>query len=135
VNHDEMVDLLSLISARDNRSVGHATVLAWLEDVGDLAFEDARAAVARYYRESREWIMPADVRRLVKTIRSERIAAAPIPAPDAAMGEKGYRAALKQIIMRIGDGRVPFRAIEAGGGSEPNEEYRNARGKLGRGPS
>lgn len=130
MDRNEVVDILTLIAARDRRTVGQADVAAWLEDIGDLTFEDARAAVARYYRESREWIMPADVRRLVRTIRAERIAVAPIPAPDAAMSEKGYRQALRAIVRRIGDGKTPFRAIEAGGGSEPSEEYRKAREEL-----
>lgn len=132
MNRDEVVDLLTLIAARDRRTVGHTDVAVWLEDVGDLTFEDARVAVARYFRESREWLMPADIRRLVRAIRAERIAAAPIPAPDAAMGEVGYRQALKQITARIGDGKVPFRSIESGSGAEPGEEYRNARTKLDR---
>lgn len=70
---DEVLDLLTLIAVRDNRTVGRTTAIVWHEDIGDLSFADCREAVARHFRESTDWLMPATVRRLVKTIRSERL--------------------------------------------------------------
>jgi hypothetical protein len=70
---DEVLDLLTLIAVRDNRTVGKTTAIVWHEDIGDLAFADCREAVARHFRESTDWLMPATVRRLVKQLRTRRL--------------------------------------------------------------
>lgn len=72
MNRSEIAVLLALAAGRDQRTVGESDVLAWHEDVGDLEFADARAALGRHYRESTDRIMPAHVRRLVRVIREER---------------------------------------------------------------
>lgn len=115
MNHDEMVDLLSLISARDNRTVGRATVLAWLEDIGDLAFTDAREAVARHFRDSTEWLMAAAVRRLVKQIRAERLEGFQYVAVEGDDDPQVYLAALRAQRRAVASGERPAApaAIEA----------------------
>jgi hypothetical protein len=70
---DEVLDLLTLIAVRDNRTVGRTTAVVWHEDIGDLNFADCREAVGRHFRESTDWLMPATIRRLVKSIRAERL--------------------------------------------------------------
>lgn len=86
MNHDEMVDLLTLIAARDNRAVGQTTVAVWLEDIGDLPFDDAREAVAGHFREEPGvWLMAAHVRQRVKKIRAARLhdfQYVPVPGDD-----------------------------------------------------
>lgn len=72
MNRAEVATLLGLAAARDRRTVGQADVAAWLEDVGDLDFTDARAALGRHFRESTDWLMPAHIRRHVAAIRAER---------------------------------------------------------------
>jgi hypothetical protein len=72
MNRSEIAQLLGLAAARDRRTVGTADVAAWLEDVGDLGFDDARAAVSRHFRTSTDWLMPAHIRQQVKAIRAER---------------------------------------------------------------
>src|SRR5262249_11168677 len=42
--------VLGAAALRDNRPVGPADVMAWLEDIGDLDPADALAAVSRHYR-------------------------------------------------------------------------------------
>lgn len=105
MNHDEMVDLLSLISARDNRTVGRTTVLAWLEDIGDLAFNDCREAVTRHFRESTEWLMPAAVRRLVRIVRAERLQGFQYVPVEGDDDPKVYLAALREQREAVADGR------------------------------
>jgi hypothetical protein len=73
VTPDEVLDLLTLIAVRDNRTVGRTTAVVWHEDIGDLNFADCREAVGRHFRESTDWLMPATIRRLVKAIRAERL--------------------------------------------------------------
>jgi hypothetical protein len=70
---DETVDLLTLIAARDRRTVGKMDVIAWQADAGDLNFADAVAAVSLHFRQSTDWLMPKHVRDLVRKIRSERL--------------------------------------------------------------
>jgi hypothetical protein len=72
MTRSEIALLLGACAARDQRTIGETDVLAWHEDIGDLDFEDARAAVSQHYRESTERIMPAHIRRLVRIIRDRR---------------------------------------------------------------
>ena len=63
---DQTVDLLTACAAFDRRTVGKSDVVAWHAIVGDLPFDLAQEAVFAHYRDSREFIMPADVRTWVK---------------------------------------------------------------------
>ena len=82
MNRDEMTALLGLMAARDGRTVGRVEVEAWLEDAGQWDFQTARAAVARHYQRSREFMRPLDLTQGIKAIRLERIeAAGPIVPP------------------------------------------------------
>lgn len=71
--------LLGLAAARDYRTIGEVDVAAWHQDLADVDFADAREAVSRHYRESTDRLMPAHVRRQVKTIRAERAKATAEP--------------------------------------------------------
>lgn len=63
---DQTVDLLTACAAFDRRTVGKSDVVAWHAITGDLPFDLAQEAVFAHYRESREFIMPADVRTWVR---------------------------------------------------------------------
>lgn len=63
---DETIDLLATCAAYDRRTIGKTDAVAWHAIVRDLPFADAQQAVFDHYSESREWIMPADVRTRVK---------------------------------------------------------------------
>lgn len=63
---DETIDLLATCAAYDRRTIGKTDAVAWHAVVGDLPFDQAQKAVFAHYSESREWIMPADVRTRVK---------------------------------------------------------------------
>src|SRR6266851_2756911 len=109
---EETIDLLSIISSSDRRTVGKADAVAWHALVGDLSFTDAREAVITYYRESREWIMPADVRNRVREIRKIRIDAAPAldPPPECFNDQRKYREWLAATRRQVADGHPPLRA-------------------------
>lgn len=120
MNRDEMVDLLSLIAARDNRNVGQTTVAVWLEDIGDLDFRDARRAVSDHFRdEPGVWLMAGHIRARVKAVREARLGPpgpglSPIPPPADPDDPKAYRAALREQQARIAAGVEQVPAIEAG---------------------
>lgn len=68
--------LLGLMALYDARKVAAPDVAAWLQVIGDLPYSDCETAVYVHYRESRERIMPADVRQHVATVQRERLKAA-----------------------------------------------------------
>lgn len=90
-----------------------AMIAFWLSMVGDLSYADAARAVQEHYRESREWIMPADIRRRVAEIRQERLrAAGPVEIPEELADSPAEGLAWKQErLTAIADGRMEPRAI------------------------
>jgi hypothetical protein len=73
VTRSEIARLLAVIAAFDRRTVGDADVLAWHDVLGDLDFTDADTAAKAHYRDSREFLMPADVRHRVMRLREQRL--------------------------------------------------------------
>ncbi len=65
--------LLAKAVAYDSRTVGRADIAAWQEALGDLDFHDAMAAVVLHFQDSTDRLMPAHIRRCVKTMREERL--------------------------------------------------------------
>lgn len=68
----EIAMLLGLAAARDRRTVGHADVEGWYVDLGDLTFDEARAALNQHFRDSTDWLMPVHIRRLARIARDRR---------------------------------------------------------------
>jgi hypothetical protein len=133
---DETIDLLSVAAAFDRRTTGESDVIAWHAAIGDLDFIDSRAAVIAHYRESRDWVMPADVRNRVKAMRRDRLAREIQSAPGAELAaEPGrYKAELDANIRRIANGRTAWLAIAAPvREGPPPEEFTEAR--KARGPA
>lgn len=118
---DEVGKLLGLMALADNRKPpeddeGRAAMIAfWLSMVGDLNYAEAAQAVQEHYRESRDWIMPADIRERVMRVRNERIAKAEIPPPPPELLDDpvAYNAALRAAITAIADDRDPVAAMRA----------------------
>lgn len=69
---DDVVDVLSKCAAFDRRTVGEADAIAWADAIGDLPCRDALDAVAAWYRDHREFVMPSDIRTLVEDIQGAR---------------------------------------------------------------
>lgn len=68
----EAARLLGLASGRDGRKPSHVAAAAWATDLADVDFTDAQEALARHFRESTDWVMPAHIRAHAKVIRDER---------------------------------------------------------------
>jgi hypothetical protein len=115
MNAAEVGDLIARMALVDNRKPPEddeakaAMIMSWLELVGDLNYDDAVQAVRDHYRESREWIMPSDVRRRVKTIRGERIKHSLIAAPPHELTDdpQAYREVLAENVRAAADGDAP----------------------------
>jgi hypothetical protein len=114
MNATEVSKVLARMALYDNRKVGDLDVIAWLDVIGDLPFADAEQAVITHYQESRERIMPADVRQRVKAVRAERLrVAAPDLVPPAELLDDtdAYREWLRDHTRRVADGAPTLRAI------------------------
>lgn len=73
--------LLTICAAFDNRKPDPDAAQAWSLALAGLRFEDCRDAIVKHYQESREWIMPADVRAEVKRVRGGRVDHETVPIP------------------------------------------------------
>ncbi len=104
MNVQETAKLLAVVVAYDGRQVGESTVAAWYDVLRDLPYDQCEEAVRLHYRNDPGWLMPSQVRSLVKNLRNERASRTALTA-----------------------------AIEGPRGVEPNGEYVAARGQ-GRDP-
>ena len=115
---DETIDLLATCAAYDRRTIGKTDAVAWHAVVCDLPFADAQQAVFAHYSESREWIMPADVRQRVKRKQRDladrgRIRELLDPAAYRAEVEQADAAFMRKLAARTG-GRQLKAADDAG---------------------
>jgi len=134
MTYEETGKLLAICASCDRRTVGDADVLAWHLVLGDLPYADCETAVTAHYGQSREWIMPADVRARVKSMRRDRLERALIPAPSAQLTDEPgrYIAALSAHIAQIAGSRSVRRAITAPVRDDgPPEVFIKAREALG----
>ncbi|MGW2130429.1 zinc finger domain-containing protein [Streptomyces coelicoflavus] len=102
-------ELLTLAAAFDRRTVGEADARAWAAALHAVPLDDdARAAIARHYAETSDWLTPAHVRQQRAKIRAERITAANV-VYHGRPGETGAEsiAARKALERAVGDGRIP----------------------------
>jgi len=94
MTHNEIVDLLTAISAYDNRKPNPAAVLAWgkAAELGRWTLPEALDAVHEHFSENPDYLMPAHVTAKVKAHRQDRamreealaIEAAPVDLEAAA---------------------------------------------------
>lgn len=112
MNPAQVAELLTFCAAFDRRTVGRADALAWHQVLGDLDPNDAQQAIADYYANTREWIMPSDIRKRVKAIRAARITAAH-PLYDGTPDETGLESAqgVRHLTAAAAAGLIPPRPI------------------------
>jgi hypothetical protein len=110
------------------QSIDEYTPDAWHDLLGDLSLDECRQAAAAVAKRQ-PFVAPAEIRAEVRAVREARIARLPIPAPDPdlAVNEADYRKALMRIRTELGNGTVWPKAIPAGGGDEPTQEYQEHR--------
>jgi hypothetical protein len=74
---DQIVDLLTIATAYDRRTVGEGDVHAWLDSArrGRWTFDEAAEAVKAYYATTiadRPFVMPSHITHLIKAERQDR---------------------------------------------------------------
>lgn len=76
MNTQEAHALLIKASARDNRVVSGAAAQTWADDLPDVSFTDAEAAMRDHYRERPDtWLLPGHIlagARKIRKLRDER---------------------------------------------------------------
>jgi hypothetical protein len=80
---DELKQVVAKIQLGDSRQVDRLVLLEWQDNIGDLEFQDAIAAVTMHRKESMDYLQPSHVRvnaRRAKDAR-EREARKMLPAP------------------------------------------------------
>lgn len=73
MNTTEVSALVAVCASFDNRKPSVEMVQAWTAAIGDLDFPAARDAVVGHYQDTTDWIMPAHIRRRVRSARASRI--------------------------------------------------------------
>lgn len=108
--------LISTAAAFDNRKPDLTGVAAesWAAALEGVNLDDAKQAIVSHYSQSRDWIMPADIRKHVNAVREERVRAAGslterIPLAihsmeDGPEQQEAERTWLREAARRIGDG-------------------------------
>lgn len=109
----EASNLLTRCAGFDNRQPSLAAAEAWASALADIPLDaDTFAAVDRYYGtppkdpNQRLWIQPHDVRRLRKTIRSERVEGFQYEPPDADETPGEFLARYRGQLQAVAAGRV-----------------------------
>lgn len=118
---EESGKLLGICAAFDNRNVDDSAVFAWYSAIKDLPYSECESAVIAHYSDSREWIMPADVRTRVR--RKQRDEAARVRIHEL-LDPEAYRREVAQL-----DGAFLRKLAKRTGGAElkaPPEPYTEA---------
>lgn len=119
MTHNEIVKLLQIAAAYDNRTANEGAVHAWTDaSVRERwTYQDAAEAIKAHYAESTTYLMPGHVTQRIKSVRQDAAMRAPIDMPDP-IGQ----ARLKQLISGC------FRAI--GESDEARAERRTKAGAM-----
>lgn len=78
MNRREIIALLAIATAFDNRTVGEANISAWTDSArrGRWAFEEASDAIKDYYTsttDARPFVMPNHITHRVSAVRRDRL--------------------------------------------------------------
>ncbi|MGA5543513.1 zinc finger domain-containing protein [Mycobacterium sp. NPDC051198] len=114
MNHDEIIDLLTVVAAVDRRTVGEADVHTWHDLLADVAYLDAIQAVREFRRERPGvWLEPGHILEGVRSIRRYRQPAlepAREPLPELGPGyQEWLRTCTKLFGTQAGRGSLSVR--------------------------
>ena len=100
MTHDEVVDLLTAVSAYDNRKANPASVLAWgkAAELGRWTLQEALQAVHEHFAENPDYLMPAHITARVKASRQDRALRAEALALEAAPVDPAAAERIQRIV-------------------------------------
>lgn len=107
MNLSETATLLGFAAAFDRRTVGEADVRAWQMVLHDIDVEQARQAVAAHYADTRDWIMPADIRQRVRKTRAAALENFQYEPVDPDETPQQYIARQRQQLNAVATGQRP----------------------------
>lgn len=98
------------------------TADAWHDLLGDMSFDDCRAAVTEVAKRQ-PFVAPSEIRQHVREIRELRLKRTEIPPPPPELfnDPDGYQAALRAAAVAIADGRDPEAAMRTVAGQRRRE--------------
>lgn len=104
MTHNEIVDLLSVIAAYDNRNPSHAAVLAWSAsaELGRWTTSEALTAVHAHFATSTAFLMPAHITERIRAARHDATMRQPLIRPDP-IGHARLTALISSAFHAIGD--------------------------------
>lgn len=115
---NQIVDLLSVVTAFDNRNAGRATVLAWAEvaEISRWTYAEAEQAVHQHFAESTEYLMPAHITQRIrvaqqaarKALGDEARKALPAASPASEETRAAAMAAAAELSKRVPGVRGAF---------------------------
>lgn len=108
MNLSETAEALALASEYDNRHFTAETSAAWHDLLHPYTLNEAKHAIKKHYNESRDWMMPADVVRIIKTERRSRLAKVGTITPNRAdmAGTAAELATTKELGKAIASGAL-----------------------------
>lgn len=109
MTHDEIVELLQVISAYDSRKIDGPTVAAWKESAsrGRWKAVDAFDAVHSHFAKSTAWLMPGHVSELIRAGKRHPAPVAEVLALDrGAPASEETRARLMAEIRKLADSKA-----------------------------
>lgn len=100
MTNDEIIDLLTAVSAYDNRKPNPASVLAWgkASELGRWTLAEALDAVHAHFSENPDYLMPAHITARVKASRQDRAMRNEALALDAAPVDPVAAARVQEIV-------------------------------------
>lgn len=107
MNRDEIVELLQVVTAYDNRNLDHLIVATWCEAArrANWRRESALEAIHAHYAGSTAWIMPGHVTEQIKAKSRQPAPVAELLELDKPVASPERRAELMAQIRKIADGK------------------------------
>lgn len=105
MNRNEVIDLLSAITAYDNRNATRETVLAWSKaaEIGRWTLPEALEAVHEHFAEATEYLLPGHITQRIKAARQDRHMRHELQQLDAAPVNPAAADRIQQIVNQVSE--------------------------------
>lgn len=116
MNREDVINLLSIATAYDNRNVGEATIEAWLAAAaqGRWSFAEAREAVIDHYTRSTEFLMPGHVTKWIKSRRQLQPPVSELQLEAAPPASEATRRQVMEMVRQLSARKSVSRGSEHG---------------------